>query len=154
MIMLLINSTKFWHLCKRISKNAWYGIQRTKISLSCINKNLDKILKKEHIGVTFTPPNTIKRMVNSTKYLFDPSMYKGIYAIPSYFGMVYIGEANILMKVRFKENNIDLRLNGTHASTLLKHSSRTNHQILLENAKAINKVDHDMRRKLMESLKI
>jgi len=49
---------------------------------------IDIILKKNNIKVAFTPPNTIRSMVDSNK---DPRQHKGVYSIPCLYGKEYIG---------------------------------------------------------------
>ena len=53
---------------------------------------LAKILKKRGIMVAFAPPNSIRRFVDSTKYLLDQRQQKGVYEVPFSCGKVYIGE--------------------------------------------------------------
>jgi hypothetical protein len=66
-----------------------------KISLPYIKGTIDKIakiLRRRNIRVTFSPPNTIRHMVDSTKDPTRPCMYKGVYSIPFSCGKVYISE--------------------------------------------------------------
>jgi hypothetical protein len=84
-------------------------------------------LKKDGIGVAFSPPNTIKLTMDSTKYPIELRMYKCFYYIPCSCGKFYIGEIGKSMKVRLKEHRVDLKWNITHKYTLDKQSSRTSH---------------------------
>ena len=53
---------------------------------------LAKTLKRKNFRVIFTPPNTIRKIVDSLKDPIDPSAYKGVYSIPCSCGKEYIGE--------------------------------------------------------------
>ena len=76
-----------------------------------LSEKLSRILKKRDIKVAFPPPNTIRRIVDATKYLVDLIMHKGVYSIPFSYDKVYIRKTGRSMKIRFKEHNADLRLN-------------------------------------------
>jgi hypothetical protein len=111
-------------------------------------------LKKGNIGVAFSPPNTIKGMVDSAKDPIEPNMHKGVYSIPCSCNKVYIGETGKSMNIRLKKHNTDLKWNRSHKYALAEHSSRTSHLVCLEDAKIIAKVDHYGKRKIMEDLEI
>lgn len=55
--------------------------------ISHIKGTTDKIakdLKKGNVRVTFTPPNTLKGMLDCAKDAADPKHQKGVYTIPAH----------------------------------------------------------------------
>ena len=70
-------------------------VNRTKFLLPYIKGTIDKltkILKKKNITVTFSPQNSIKKMMDHVK---DPIKYgdcKGVYYVPCSSKRTYIGE--------------------------------------------------------------
>jgi hypothetical protein len=78
-----------------------------------VSEKLARILNEGDIGVSFSPPYTIKDMVESL-----PNMHKGVYSIPFSYGKVYIHETGRSMKIRLKEHNVDIKWNRTHKSSL------------------------------------
>jgi hypothetical protein len=58
------------------------------------------------------------------------------------------------MEVRLKEHSVDLRHDRFKKSSLAKHSHKTSHQICLEKAKIIAKVEHHTKRKVHEKMEI
>ena len=88
---------------------------------------LDKTLKRHNSRVIFTPPNTIKKTVDSLKDPIEPGSYKGIYSIPCSCEIEYIGETGRSMKTRFKEHSAYIRHDRHKKSALAEHSHFTKH---------------------------
>ena len=77
------------------TKNNQHIVDIPKMSLYYIKGTTDriaKILRKQDISVTFTPPNTIGKMVDSAKDHVDLKNQKYVYIIPFSCGKVYVGE--------------------------------------------------------------
>ena len=89
---------------------------------------LAKTLKRNKIQTFFTPPNTIRNMVNSLKDPINPKTYKGMYSIPCSCEKLYIGEIERSMETRFKEHSADLRHDRHKKSVLAEHSHLKSHQ--------------------------
>ena len=102
----------------------------------------------------FTPPNTIRNLVDSLKDPIEPKAYKGVYSIPCSCDKLYIGETGHSMETRFKEHSADLRHNIHKKSTLVEHAHITGHHIYLENAKVIAREDNLFKRKIREKIEI
>ena len=107
-----------------------------------ITDKLTKTLKRNKIQAFFTPPNTIRNMVDSLKDPINPKTYKGVYSIPCSCEKLYIGETGRSMETRFKEHSAHLRHDRHKKSTLAEHSHLTGHQICLENAKVLAREDN------------
>ena len=60
---------------------------------------LDRILNKKDIGVTFSPPYLVGRMLDSSKHPMDPTKLKGVYSIPCSCGKTYIGKHGYCFKL-------------------------------------------------------
>ena len=82
---------------------------------------LAKILKKGNITVIFSPPNTIRKMMDSAKDSMNSKFYKGVYTIPCSCGKVYIRETSRTFHIRLKEHGVDLIYNKVQRSALAKH---------------------------------
>ena len=93
-------------------------------------------MRKGNIRVVFTPPTTIRKMIDSMKDLIKPRSYKGVYPIPCSCGKVYIGETG---KSLLKEHNADLRHDRFEKSSLAKLSHKTKNQICIDKAMIIPK---------------
>ena len=93
--------------------------------------------------VAFTPPNTIKNMLDSAKDLIDPKNHKGVYSIPCLCGKVYIGETWRSFGIRLKEHINDISRNRSEKSGLAEHACSSSHYICMEQAKLIHKEDHN-----------
>jgi hypothetical protein len=119
-----------------------------------LSEKIARILRKGDIHMDFSPINTIRTMLDSTKDQIDPNLYKGVYAIPCSCGKVYIGETGRSMKVRFKEHGAHLKLNRVQKLALAEHSCTTSHHVCLEDARVVAKLDNYGKRKVMEALEI
>jgi len=67
----------------------------TKVTIPYIKGTINilvKILKRKEIKVTFLPPNSIGRMLDSSKYPMGRKNQKGVYTTPLLRGNTYIGE--------------------------------------------------------------
>jgi len=63
----------------------------TKVALLYIKGTMDiiaRILKKRNLKVTFSPPKSIGRMLESAKDVMDPKRHKGVYAITCSCGKI------------------------------------------------------------------
>ena len=45
-------------------------------------EKIAKILKKENIKVSFSPPNSLRTMLDHAKDSINPSLHRGVYSIP------------------------------------------------------------------------
>jgi hypothetical protein len=75
------------------------------IKLPYIQGTTDKIaniLHKKQIRVLFSPPNTLRTMLDYAKYRIDPKKSKGVHSIPCDCGKVYIGEIGHSIHTRLK----------------------------------------------------
>jgi hypothetical protein len=127
----------------QILSEPWDEIK--KIMLPYIKGTTDKItriLKKGNIRVIFTPPNTLKDMLDCAKDIIDPKHHKGVYTIPCSCGKDYIGETGRSLHIRLKEHCTDIKHNWIKRSALAEHSYNTGHLICIENAKIIAKMSH------------
>ena len=88
---------------------------------------LAKTLKINNFKVIFTPPNTIRKMVDSLKDPIDPGAYKGVYSISCSCEKEYIDEIGRSMRTRFKEHYADIRHDWNKKSALAEHSHFTKH---------------------------
>ena len=82
-------------------------MDRTKITLPCIKGTTDvvaRILRKRNIKVIFSPPNSVGRMLDSSKDPIEPLKQKGVYSIPCLCEIPYIGEIGRSIQVRLKEH--------------------------------------------------
>ena len=137
------------------------NIKRTidipKISLPYIKGTTDKIskiLNKHNIKIAFTPPNTIRNMVDSAKDPINPRLQKEIYIIPRSCGKEYIGETGRYLNIRLKEHTADISRNRTEKFALVDHAFSSSHYIRMEDAKLISKEDHYLKRKIREAIEI
>lgn len=101
-----------------------------------------KVLRRKHVEIAFSPPNSLRNMLDNAKDLIDPKMRKGIYSIPYLCGKIYIGESSRSMKVRLKEHCADIIHDRTKKSAMAEHSHKSNHKICIEDAKVIVMEDH------------
>ena len=128
-----------------------------RITLPCIKGTTNiiaKILRKTNINVTFSPLNTIKKMLDQAKDKVDPNRRTGVYVIPCSCGKEYIGETWRAIEIRVKEHCADIRHNRTKKSALAEHSSEMRHQICIENTKLLVQEGHYTKRKIKEALEI
>ena len=127
------------------------------IKLPYIQGTTDKIaniLRKKQIKVAFSPPNTLKGMLDHAKDQTDPRKNKGVYSIPCDCGKVYIGETGRSIQTRLKEHNADITHNRAKQSALAEHSVASKHHISLENAKVIINIEHYTMRRIREAIEI
>ena len=89
---------------------------------------LAKTLKRHKIRVFFTPPNTIRNLVDSLKDLIEPKAYKGVYSIPCSCDKLYIGETGRSMETIFKEHSTNLRHNRHKNSPLAPYGTRVHNR--------------------------
>ena len=85
----------------------------------------------------FTPPNSVRTLLDKAKDLVDPKNHKGVYKIPRSCGEAYIGETRRSIETRLKEHSVDLRYDRIKNSTIAEHSHNTKHHIYLENSKVL-----------------
>lgn len=133
------------------------SFENPRISLPYIKGTTNKIAKvlaKHNIMVAFTPPNTIKNMLESAKDAIDPKNHKGVYSIPCSCHKVYIGETGRYVGVRLKEHISDITRNRSDKSGLAKHACSSSHYICMEQAKLIHKEDHYLKRRIKEANEI
>ena len=79
----------------------------TSITLPYIKGTTDvigRILPKKNIGVTFAPPNSIGRMLDTSKDPVEPLKLKGVYRFPCSCEIPYIGETRCYVQVKLKEH--------------------------------------------------
>ena len=55
-------------------------------------EKIAKILRKESIKVSFSPPNSLRTMLDHAKDSINPNLHRGVYSIPCTCGKQYIGE--------------------------------------------------------------
>ena len=87
------------------------NIDGTKITLPYIKGTtyvIARILRKKNIGVTFAPPNSIGRMLDTSKDPVEPLKQKGVYSVPCSCKIPYIGETGCSIQVRLKEHCADI----------------------------------------------
>ena len=104
--------------------------------------------------VAFTPPNTIKNMLDSAKDLLDPKNHKGVYLVPYSCGKVYIGETWRSFGIRLKEHINDITRNRSEKLGFTEHACYSSHYICMEQAKLIHKEDHYLKRRVKEAIEI
>ena len=101
-----------------------------------------RILRKRDIRVTFSPPNSLSNMLDSTKDLFEKKLLQGVYTIPCSCDKVYIGETGRSIKTRLKEHGVDIHHCRIKNSSVAKHSCDTKHHIRLEKAEVLATIPH------------
>lgn len=104
--------------------------------------------------VSFTPPNTLRNMLESAKNLLDPKNHKGVYSIPCSCGKVYIGETRRSFGIRLKEHINDITRNRSEKSGLAEHACFSSHYIYMEQAKLVHKEDHYLKIRVKEAIEI
>ena len=77
-----------------------------------------------------------------------------MYKIDFSCGKSYIGETGRSLQKSLKEHGADIKHERLRTSALAEHSSKTKHQVRLEDAKIIAREDHYYRRKVREALEI
>ena len=136
-------------------KQSPHTVDIPKISLPYIKGTIDriaKILRKQDIPVPFTPPNTIGKMVESTKDQVDLRNQKGVYIIPFSCGKVYIGETGRSINIHLKEHVLDITRDRANKSSLTKHSHNSSHHICIENDKLLTKEENHLERWVKEDV--
>ena len=86
-------------------------IEGTMITLPYIKGTTDviaRILRKKKIRVTFYPPKSVGRMLDSSKDLVEPLKQKGVYSVPCSCEIPYIRETGCSVQVRLKEHCVDI----------------------------------------------
>jgi len=76
----------------------------------------------QKISIAFTPPNSIRIFVESTKDSINPKLHKLVYMIPFSSDKKCIGELRRSIVTRIKEHATDIHRNGTSKSTLVEHA--------------------------------
>ena len=128
-----------------------------KISLPYIKGTMDrivKILRKEDIPVSFTPPNTIGKMVDSAKDQVDPKNQKGVYIIPFSCGKVYVGETGRSINIHLKEHALDITRDRASKSSLAKHSHNSFDHVCIKNDKLLTMEEKYLKRQVKEAVEI
>ena len=92
--------------------------------------------------------------MRSVKDAISPEQLKGVYKIDCSCGKSYIGETGRSLQKRLKEHGVDIKHERLRTSALAERSSKTKHQVCLEDAKIIAREDHYYRRKVREALEI
>ena len=67
-----------------------------------------KILRKRKIRIAFSPPNSLRNMLDKAKDPIDPKHNKCVYVIPGSCGILYINEIGCSVQVRLKEHCVDI----------------------------------------------
>ena len=117
-------------------------------------ERIAKILRKENIKVSFSPPNSLRTMLDHAKDSINPSLHRGVYSIPCTCGKQYIGETGRSFQIRLKEHIADIKHNRVKKSALAEHYHHTGHHLCIEDTKFIAKIDHYEKRKIWEALEI
>ena len=128
--------------------------KRKKKNLPSIYYRLSKTLGKRGFRVWFTPPNSIKKMVDSLKDPIEPKYFKGVYSIPCFCSKPYIHKTGRSIVTRLKEHEVDLRHYRHKKFALAEHANLTQHRICLEIAKFIVREDNLTKRKVREKIEI
>ena len=129
----------------------------TTITLPYIKGTTDviaRILRKKNIGVTFAPPNSIGRMLDTSKDPVEPLKRKGVYSVPCSCEIPYIGEIGRSVEVRLKEHCADIMHDRHQKSALAEHAHHSWHHICIEETKLITREEHYKRWKIMEAIEI
>ena len=113
-----------------------------------------KIRRKRKIRISFSPPNSLRNMLDKAKDPIDPKHKKGVYVIPCSCGKVYINETGRSVQVRLKEHCADIFHGLSKTSAIAEHSQDTNHHICIEDAKIIATEDHYNKRRIREAIEI
>ena len=111
------------------------NIDGTKITLPYIKGTTDviaRILRKKNIRVTFAPPNSVGRMLNSSKDLVEPLKQKGVYNVRCSCEIPYIGETRRSVQVRLKEHCADIMHDRHQKSALAEYVHHSRHHIRIE----------------------
>ena len=74
-------------------------------------EKIAKILRKENIKVSFSPPNSLRTMLDHAKDSINPSLHRGVYSIPCTCGKQYIGETGRSFQIILKEHIADIKHN-------------------------------------------
>ena len=131
--------------------------QRRKAFLPYIQGTIDKIakvLKQKQIKTSFSPPNSLRNLLDKSKDPIDPKLRKGIYAIPCSCGEIYIGETSQAINIRIKEHCVDIRHERIKKSAIAENSQKTNHHICIEDTKVIEIEENYNRRHVQEAIEI
>ena len=115
---------------------------------------MSKTLGKRWFKVLFTPPNSIRKIVDSLKDPIEPTYFKVVYSIPCSCSKPYIGETGRSIVTRLKEHGADLRNDRHKRSALDEHAHVTQHHICLENVVVIAREDSIAKRKIRENIEI
>ena len=121
------------------------NIEGTMITLPYIKGTTDvtaKILRKKSIGVTFAPPNSIGRMLDTSKDPVEPLKQKGVYSVPCSCEIPYIGETGRSVQVRLKEHCADIMHDRHQKSALAEHTHHSRYHICIEETKLITREEH------------
>jgi hypothetical protein len=84
------------------------------INLPYIKETTEKnanILRKGNIKISFSPLDTLRKMLEHAKDSLNHRLQSGVYAIPCSCGKQYIGETKRTLQFRIKENYTDIRHN-------------------------------------------
>ena len=115
---------------------------------------ISKVLRKKHIRTTFSPPKSLKVLLEKTKDPMDSKLKNGVYSIPYSYGKLYIGETGLSIKVRLKEHYLGILQNIIKISAVVEHFIKSNHYICIENAKIIATEEHYNNRRIREVVEI
>ena len=107
-----------------------------------VTDKIARVLRKNEIFAQFSASGTIRQKMRSVKDGINPEQLKGVYTINYSCGRSYIGETGRSLQKRLKEHEVDIRYERSRTSALAEHSSKTKHQIRLEDATIIAKEEH------------
>lgn len=116
--------------------------------------NIANIRWKKKIRVAFSPPNSLRRILDHAKDQIDPKKNKGVYSIPWSCNKIYIGKTGQSIQTRLKEHGADIIQKHSKKYALAEHSNITNHHICLEDANVIINMDHYTKRRVKEVIEI
>jgi len=113
------------------------------------------ILKKGNIKVSFSPPNTIKNLLDHAKDSIEPKKEKKMCIFNTFLlWKIVHRETERSIQIRLSEHCADLRHNRINKSALAEHSHNTGHHICVEDTKIISRMHHYGKRKICEAMEI
>ena len=109
----------------------------TNIILPYIRGTIDKIakiLRRRNIKFSFSPSNSLRNMLDSTKDPIDMKLQKGVYTIPCSCGKKYIGEIGRSIRIRLKEHTNHAHHEQIKKYSIVEHCYNMKHYMCFENA--------------------
>ena len=77
--------------------------------------------------------------MRSVKDNIDRHQLKGVYKIDCSYGKIHIGETGHSLQKRLKEHGANIKNERSRTSALAERSSKTKHQVCLENTSIIGR---------------